>query len=323
MSNVRVSKLKAWLPYVLVVGFAIGCLIALQADIARLPLRQLMHAWDALAVAGALSLGNYALRSLRWRAYLARLGYPVPVGVSAAIFVSGFAFTLSPGKIGEMVRARYYAPLGVPLNAIAAAFVVERVMDLLAMVVLACLALATLGHLQPVLWVVFAGVVAALVGCVFWPQLAAWVGAHWQLPIAPRLARVVATVARTFGNARALLHPRVLAMGFILALIAWGAEGIGFGILASVFEPQRLDPLEATGIYAAAVIVGGLSFLPGGLGTTEAAMTALLVARGFPLSEAMLVTLLCRLLTLWFAVLLGWIAVFGLRPMQESVPRWQ
>lgn len=318
MSTVRASKLKAGLPYVLVVGFAMGCLIALQADIARLPLRQLLHAWDALAIAGGLSLANYALRSLRWRAYLARLGYPVPMGLSAAIFVSGFAFTLSPAKIGEMVRARYYAPLGVPLNATAAAFVVERVMDLLA-----CLALATLGHLQPVLWAMFAGVVATLVGCAFWPQLAAWAAARWQPQIAPRLARVVTSVARTFGNARVLLNPPVLTMGFILALVAWGAEGIGFGILASVFEPQRLDPLEATGLYAAAVIVGGLSFLPGGLGTTEAAMTALLVARGFPLSEAMLVTLLCRLLTLWFAVLLGWIAVFGLRPRQEPVPRWQ
>jgi uncharacterized membrane protein YbhN (UPF0104 family) len=70
------------------------------------------------------------------------------------------------------------------------------------------------------------------------------------------------------------------------------------------------------------VLIGGLSFLPGGLGSTEAVMSALLVAHGFSVGDAVFVTLACRLVTLWLAVLLGWGAVLFLRqrPMTPVLP---
>ena len=63
------------------------------------------------------------------------------------------------------------------------------------------------------------------------------------------------------------------------------------------------------GIYAIAVLAGVLSFLPGGLGSTEAVMGVLLVAFGADGSAAVAITLLCRVATLWFAVALGGVAV--------------
>jgi len=56
-----------------------------------------------------------------------------------------------------------------------------------------------------------------------------------------------------------------------------------------------------------------LSFLPGGLGSTEAVMAALLFAHGYTMPQAILLTLICRLLTLWLAVVIGWACVGLLR----------
>ena len=53
------------------------------------------------------------------------------------------------------------------------------------------------------------------------------------------------------------------------------------------------------------MLSGALSFLPGGLGGAEAAMIALLVAGGTVVGTAVLATLICRAVTLWFAVVLG------------------
>ena len=60
-------------------------------------------------------------------------------------------------------------------------------------------------------------------------------------------------------------------------------------------------------IYAATTIAGALSFLPGGLGVTEGAMTLLLVRSAAQIDQATALdaTLLTRLATLWFAVALG------------------
>jgi uncharacterized protein (TIRG00374 family) len=61
----------------------------------------------------------------------------------------------------------------------------------------------------------------------------------------------------------------------------------------------------AVGIYAVSVLVGALSFIPGGLGSTEAVMGLMLGLVGADLTTAVSATLVCRLATLWFAVLLG------------------
>src|SRR4051812_30576570 len=126
--------MRRYIPHVLVVLFAAWCAYALRGDLAQVSLAPALHSWDLVLAACLLSLVNYGLRILRWRSYLARLGYPLPYGFAALTFVAGFAYTLSPGKVGEMVRARYYVPLGVPMTKVAGAFFAERLLDLVAMI---------------------------------------------------------------------------------------------------------------------------------------------------------------------------------------------
>ena len=71
-------------------------------------------------------------------------------------------------------------------------------------------------------------------------------------------------------------------------------------------------------VYAVAMLAGALSFLPGGLGGTEAVMVGLLIWKGVFLPEAVAATILIRLTTLWFAVFLGVIAL-ALSQHQERV----
>jgi uncharacterized protein (TIRG00374 family) len=62
-------------------------------------------------------------------------------------------------------------------------------------------------------------------------------------------------------------------------------------------------------IYAFSMLVGALSFLPGGLGGAEATMVALLMLNHIAQPQAVAATILIRLATLWFAVVLGVIAL--------------
>ncbi len=64
------------------------------------------------------------------------------------------------------------------------------------------------------------------------------------------------------------------------------------------------------GIYAISMLACARSFLPGGLGSTEIAMGGLLVLIGTEPTAAMGSTIVCRVATLWFAVVLG-LAVLG------------
>ena len=62
-------------------------------------------------------------------------------------------------------------------------------------------------------------------------------------------------------------------------------------------------------IYGFAMVVGALSFFPGGLGGMEATMVGLLILNNVAQPQAVAATVLIRLATLWFAVALGMFAL--------------
>ncbi len=313
------KKFSGWLLLGVGLAFAGWCALALRKDLAQLSLAPLLHSWDLLMIAAVLSLTNYALRILRWRSYLKSLGHPLGLRFCALTYTAGFAYTLSPAKIGEMVRARYYLPLGIPLQEVTAAFFAERLLDLMAMVVIAAVLLTASARYQSSIFLA-----AALIGCVLVSlAVVPWSRVVERLKSLTRLRRfwrsALVNLASALASTRPFLRPGALAAGFSVGLLAWALEGIGLSVLCSVFPGVHIAVPTAMGIYGVAVLVGGLSFMPGGLGGTEAVMTALLAASGYPVSQALMITLLCRLVTLWLAVFLGWLAVLILRSQRLSV----
>lgn len=297
--------------YGVLIAFALWCIVGFRRDIAQIDLAPLAAGWTALVVAGLLSLSNYALRVVRWQVYLHKLGHRLPWGFVSLTFMSGFAFTLSPCKLGEMVRGRYYVARGIRMSQVTGAFFVERLLDLLAMIVLASAVLTELQSYASFLWLALAlvGALLAAIGLVPWTDVAR------RLDAVPHsgLIKLIQTVAHMFANARQFLSPGVLLTGLALGILAWGAEAVGLKVLADAIAPQQISLWGAMGAYSIAIIVGALSFLPGGLGSTETVMAALLVAHGYTTAQAILLTLVCRLLTLWLAVAIGWLCVWLLR----------
>ena len=282
----------------LVAVFAVACLYEFRGDLARISLAPLAHSWDMIALAALCSLLNYVFRILRWQRYLTKLGRRLPWGFTSLTYVAGFAFTVSPGKVGEMARARYYSSLGIALPDVAGAFLVERLMDVVAMLALATLIVTAAPRYYGAMWTAGGMVAVVLVALTFtpWSSVAGWLETAQHLPRA--VVRLGTGVARALGAARSLLSPGALLLGFLAGLAAWGLEGLGLCLLGTMIPGVHLSASVGVGIYAVAVLVGAVSFLPGGLGSTEAVMTALLASQGFAVADALLVTILCRLVTL-------------------------
>ena len=248
-----------------------------------------------------LSLINYGLRFLRWHAYLRALGARVTLGRDLLIYVAGFAFTVTPGKAGEAVRSFYLRGVGVPWSPGLAALAVERVLDLTVILMLAALALRVFAD-QALPALLLVGLVAGLRVGVARPRLAR--GLLGRLLRGGRWGRLARGTTAILDDARLLLAPRRLLVGLGMGLLAWGAEAWGFYLLLQ-WLGVAAPPGHAMGIYAVGMLSGALSFLPGGLGGAEAAMIALLVAGGAVFGTAVLATVICRAVTLWFAVVLG------------------
>jgi len=268
-----------------------------------------------LGVAGwvvilSLSLVNYGLRFVRWEIYLSRLNSRIPTLLSMAYYIGGFAFTTTPGKAGEAVRSLYLNRHGVAYVHSLAAFFTERFVDLVAMILLALVAALMFPTYQwPVLVItvlviaVLPLIHAKLLHTLFERQLN-------KLP-SEKLRSMGARLLDLLRSASTLLRSGLLYAGVALALIAWGAEGLAFHVILKALDVETSLGL-AISIYSVSVLAGALSFIPGGLGSTEAVMVLLLKLVGADTSTAVAATLICRLATLWFAVIIGGIILVAL-----------
>ncbi|WP_317705864.1 lysylphosphatidylglycerol synthase transmembrane domain-containing protein [Methylomarinovum caldicuralii] len=263
-----------------------------------------------LAVLLGLSLTNYLLRFLRWQLYLTALGHRPPVGLSALIYFAGFALTTTPGKAGEMLRGVFLKARGMPYVSSTAAFVSERLSDVVAV---ALLALAGVGRLyppgEPLVKYGLAAIAAGLVLLAGAGRLRRW---HDKLQRHPgRLLRFGRHLLGLVLDTRQCHHPLLLPPATGLGLLAWFAEGYAFYLLLHWLGYDAIDLVIACAIYALAMLAGAVSFLPGGIGGAEAAMTLLLLWVGVGQADAVAATLLIRLTTLWFAVALGAVALLA------------
>jgi uncharacterized membrane protein YbhN (UPF0104 family) len=254
----------------------------------------------------ALSLLNYGLRFLRWEVYLERLGSRLPRGRSLAVFVVGFLLSVTPGKAGELGKAWLVRELGGgPALRVAPAVLAERATDLLGVLIL--LALGALPFAGGIWWAAggFAACALAL-ALLTWEGAAIWTLA--RLGRLPVLGPRVPALAGVYRGLRELLSPRLLVLGVLVAVAAWGAEGAGFVLAVRAFAPGA-GFLVGIFDYTAGTFLGSATMLPGGLGAADGALAALLRTQGLDTARATLVTFISRGATLWFAVLLGLLAL--------------
>jgi uncharacterized protein (TIRG00374 family) len=126
-----------------------------------------------------------------------------------------------------------------------------------------------------------------------------------------KINKLTQHLVELLNSSAVLLKNKELLVGIALGITAWMAEGVGFWYLLDILG-QNVNLLAAISIYGIAVLVGAISFLPGGLGSTEAVMGLLLISMGVPEPIAIAATLICRIATLWFAVFIGLIVAGAL-----------
>ena len=260
-------------------------------------------------------LVNWALRFAKWHYYLGCLDIPLPWRPSLRVFLAGFTMAISPGKLGEVLKAVLVRDLaGTHVSRTASVVMAERLTDVAGLVVLAALGVTALPRGPLLLLGIGLGLVAAVVAL---RTEAVGRQARRLLP-----ARLVEPARLFVHGGRALLGTRALAIALALSVVSWFFECLAFSLILEglgVALPLR----AATFIYAFASLAGAVSMLPGGLGVAEGSLTALLAGLGTPLAEAAAATLLVRSVTLWLAVALGAVTLLvtfpgatGTRPLR-------
>ncbi len=251
----------------------------------------------------SLAFMNYLVRFGRWELYLKRVGISLPRKESFYIFMSGLVMTVTPGKMGELLKSYLLKESRqVPVTRTGPIVLAERFTDLLAVYLLTLLGGISFAFGARLLWVGLLVLVLGLLPFIS-PQVF-----NGLLRFMCRFSwgrRIEGSLTEAFHTLHDLMGFRLLCWATLLGMAAWFFECLAFQV---VFAGLGVDiPLiKATFIYAFSTLAGALSMLPGGIGAAEGSMTSLLLLIQVPKAQATTATIIIRICTIWFAVLLGY-----------------
>ncbi|MEZ4462356.1 MAG: lysylphosphatidylglycerol synthase transmembrane domain-containing protein [bacterium] len=300
-----------------VIAVLVYASVALWAD-ARAVLQSLTSLpYQVFMAALGLTVVNYALRFAKWSLFLRRLEIRVPVRLSFVVFLAGMSMSITPGKVGEVLKSVLLRQsCDVPVARTAPVVFMERLTDLLGLVMIAMFGFSRF-EFGRVPFVIVCVLLLLTIVALQRPRLI-----HKGLGLldkVPRLSRFRAKAEELYASTRAMLEWKILAATTVVSVFSWGMEATAFHLLVEGLGGHADFGLTSF-IYAMSTILGAVSFLPGGLGVTEGSMIGVLNVFGVfeSISAATAATYLIRFATLWFGVVAGFIALLVFRTMRGS-----
>ncbi len=278
-------------------------------------------AWWTFGLALVLAFGNYVLRFIKWEYYLAILEIRgVKKGDSFLTFLSGFVLSITPGKVGEVFKSLVlYQTYGVPVARTAPIVVAERLTDLIGVIVLIAAGSTKFGG--GALWAaagtaVVSSILVIIASRTLSMRMIALV--EW-LPGPGK--RMGPKLREAYQSLYVLTRPTRLILPTFLSIAAWFLECMALWIILYGFG-QATTVLGASFFYATSTLAGALIPVPGGLGVTETVMRTLMRELGDVDKQAATgAMLLVRFATLWYAVIVGFVALTLLKRRHPKLLR--
>ena len=296
----------------LLLGFLVLLALALLGDLRQVSERVWTFRWSLYPLVILLSLTNYILRFVKWHFYVQRVGVDdFPLSLSARLFFSSFPLSITPGKIGEVLKGIWLNQLnGMPVGRGISVVMAERISDGLAVMMLAIIGVVA----YPRYWPAFAALLALLLLVVLITQVrplgTAILRVVRRLPIIRRFTHLL---DEFYEGSYLLFRPSTTLIATSLGILSWVWEGVGFYLIliGLGISPGWQVLSIAIFVLAFSTIVGAVSTLPAGLGVAEVSIAGMLILLlGLKADIAATATLLIRFATLWFSVGLGLVVWF-------------
>ena len=266
-----------------------------------------------------LVTSNWFILFFRWHLLLQNAKIFIPVKDSFLILTSGFALTIIPGKVGELIKSQLLkTKFGIARSKTVPIVILEQVYQATGIVILS-----------------FFG--------IWYFELGAYVLAFFTAGLI--FAFVLISSRKTFNKIVLLLEKRKFTSKFVeplsssydaikngmrgpitlyasgLSVLFWLIESISIYFILLAFGINVIEFLTVIPTYTTSIMLGILSFLPMGIGVVEGTLTSFFTIHGIDLSIAITMVIVIRLFTRWYSVSFGFIALKlsgGLKNDQES-----
>ena len=250
---------------------------------------------------------NWVVRFYRWHLLLKNSNIHIPIKNNFIIYLASLSLSITPGQIGEAIKSEFLKKqFKIPRSKTLPIIFIEKFYDLMGVLIASVIGV---WYFEGGLYLISVGII--LLGLIFVLML--------SQNIFKKLLSLICKIRffskyqknflESYSVLRKSLKTKIGLKSGILSFIFWVIQGVAVYFVLLALEINQLNFLIVTSSNAISVLIGALSFMPGGLGVTEASMGGLLSLQGVEISFALIAAVIIRIFTSWYTVVAGFIAL--------------
>jgi uncharacterized protein (TIRG00374 family) len=243
----------------------------------------------------------------RWHLLLKNSKILIPKKDSLLIFFSGFALTIIPGKVGELIKSQLLkTKFEVPRSKTVPIVMLEQMYTLIGLVIISFfgiwffeLGAYVLGFFTALL--IFAFILISSKK-VFNKLIAIFEKRKFT-------SRFAEPLSSSYDIIKKSTKGSITFYASALTTVFWLIEAVVVYFVLLAFGVENMEFLMVIPTYATSLMLGFLSFLPMGLGVVEGSLASFFSLQGIEVSLSLTIVIIIRIFTRWYGVAVGFVAL--------------
>ena len=244
---------------------------------------------------------------IKWHFLLKNSEINIPLTKSIAVFFSGAAFDITPGQIGALIKSQLLkTSSNISRTKTVPIVIVEKIYDLIGAILASVIGIIILGMEFYLIIIAISSLAIIFFFMYHKPASELFFDRISKLKF---FSKYVENISEFNEVIKKSTNVKVATICILLALTYWFMVSAAAYYTLIAFDVNILDYLKVLAIYTTSSLLGAISFIPGGIGVTEGSIAGLFTLNGIDVSTALILSVMIRVLILWFSVCVGFIAL--------------
>tara|TARA_Y100000590_G_scaffold432034_1_gene547568 strand:+ start:9175 stop:10074 length:900 start_codon:yes stop_codon:yes gene_type:complete len=248
-------------------------------------------------------LSSILIRSFIQKLLLDELDIELSIKQNFLLYLSGLALIISPGGTGQIIKSYFLKEQhGISISKTIPIVIFERYYDLIGVTTLVLVSVSLIFSIESFLISILALVIISIISIAIKKELFFKRLLSFQKKII-FMKKLEIEEDEFFSSMKSLRKFSVSWKIALLTVLVTFWDGIAIYLGFHTFE-INVGYLEATQFYYTSIMIGVMSFIPGGMGVVESGFT-ILSSKYLEIATGVSVIIFIRLTTIWFSTFLG------------------
>jgi uncharacterized protein (TIRG00374 family) len=260
--------------------------------------------FEFLPIILGLSFVSYFIMGIRQKIFLKRLGIKLKTKESLLLYFSGLSMSITPGGAGEAIKSYYLKKkYGHKISKTFPLVLIERFHDLGVVISVIAFTLIFL-QISEVIIVEIIIIPLIIIAYVLVRIKKLFVKTINFFNRIKKLEKIFGGILKSYDGMYEMLDPKTTIKAWAIGIIAQIFFALSVYSVFLAFD-QDFGFIFTTQVVYSSILFGAISLLPGGVGLTEITTVNFLTDKGMEISLATSITIMLRLVTIWFSTIIG------------------